>query len=104
MAFNLKVDIDKAKDVHRRFIRTARQAKFAEADLKFIRALESGNDELRQEAVVLKSQLRDATQTVTLNSASTIEEIKESWDVGLLGDSPYTCYEENSEDIGFQSA
>lgn len=89
MAFNLKIDIDKAKEVHQRFIRTAREAKFAEADLKFIRALESGNDDLKQEAVNLKSQLRDATQTPALETALTIEEIKASWDTELLGASPY---------------
>lgn len=89
MAFNLKVDIAKVKEVHRQFIRTAREDKFAEADLMFIRALESGDDALKQQAVDLKTELRNATQTPNLNAALTIEEVQNSWDSLLLGTSPY---------------
>lgn len=94
MSFDIKINLDKVKNIHRNFIRTARQPKFVEADLKFIKAIEHDDVELKQKAVELKQQLRDATKNPQLESATTLEEIKDSWDTGLLGETPYRIYSE----------
>lgn len=92
MALEIKINIEKAKDVHRSFVRIAREPKFAEADLKFIKSIENDDSVSKQEAVELKQKLRDATTNPALETATTLEEIKNSWDTELLGDSPYTFY------------
>jgi len=94
MSFDIKISLDKVKNIHRNFIRTARQRKFVEADLKFIKAIEHDDVESKQEAIELKQQLRDATKNPQLESATTLEEIKDSWDTGLLGETPYRIYSE----------
>lgn len=92
MPLEININIEKAKEIHRSFIRTARKPKFSEADLQFIKSIENDDGVSKQEAVELKQKLRDATTNPALETATTIEEIKNSWDTELLGDSPYTFY------------
>lgn len=92
MALEIKINIEKAKDIHRDFIRAARKSKFVEADLQFIKAIENDDAASKQEAVELKQKLRDSTVNPSLDSSTTLEEIKDSWDTELLGNSPYSLY------------
>ncbi len=94
MSFEIKINIEKVKEIHRSFIRTAREPKFVEADLKFMKSVETDDIIKKQEAVNLKQKLRDATINPNLESATTLQEIKDSWDTELLGESPYNLYSE----------
>ena len=81
-------DIAKAKEIQKGMIRTAREPKLQELDVQFQRALESG---ARTSSIVNQKQaLRDATASTALANATTIAEIKASWDTALLGAKPYS--------------
>lgn len=82
------INMDKAKEIHRRKVRIARIPKFSELDILFMKCLEVGGDTSYIE--MKKNLLRDATQTPEIESATTVEELKNSWDFILLGPSPYT--------------
>ena len=81
-------DIAKAKEIQKGMIRTAREPKLQELDVQFQRALESGAS--TSSIVTQKQALRDATASTALANATTIAEIKASWDTALLGAKPYS--------------
>tara|TARA_B100001093_G_C26545267_1_gene892080 strand:+ start:571 stop:828 length:258 start_codon:yes stop_codon:yes gene_type:complete len=80
-------NMTKAKEVHKKKIREARQTKLAALDIEFQKALETSSDTA---AIVSKKQaLRDAPADSTIGSASTVAELKAQWNTTILGDSPY---------------
>ena len=81
-------DIAKSKEIQKGMIRTAREPKLQELDVQFQRALESGAS--TSSIVTQKQALRDATASTALANATTIAEIKASWDTALLGAKPYS--------------
>ena len=83
----ISVNMDKARDIHRDRVREARNPKLAAKDIDFQRALETGTD--TSAIVADKQALRDAPAAAAIEAASTPEELKATWDVDLLGDSPY---------------
>lgn len=83
----ISVNMDKARDIHRDRVREARNPKLAAKDVDFQRALETGTD--TSAIVADKQALRDAPAAAAIEAASTPEELKATWDVDLLGDSPY---------------
>lgn len=93
MTLKLTINVDKAKEVVKNFIRVARAAKFEEADLEFMRAVESDDAAAKYAASEKKQKLRDATKTDALLNATTVDEVKNSWDHQLLGDAPFSYYE-----------
>ena len=93
MNANVRVNLDKAKEIAKDFVRQARESKFKQADLDFMRAVEIDDATAKAAAVTYKQQLRDATSTDALVNASSLSEIKASWDYDLLGDSPYEIFE-----------
>ena len=84
----IKVDMAKAKEVHKKNIRDARAPKLAALDVDFQRALEtsSGTDLI----VANKQALRDAPAAAGIATATTTDELKAQWDTTILGTSPYS--------------
>ena len=83
----ININMNKARDIHRERIREARNPKLAAKDVEFQRALETGAD--TSAIVAVKQALRDAPAASAIEAASTPDELKQAWDIDLLGDSPY---------------
>ena len=84
----IKIDMAKAKEIHKAKIRIAREPKLAALDVEFQKALETSSDTT---AIVSKKKaLRDAPANTAINAATTEAELKAQWNSGILGDSPYT--------------
>tara|TARA_R100000773_G_scaffold458_1_gene792 strand:- start:52 stop:315 length:264 start_codon:yes stop_codon:yes gene_type:complete len=83
----IKIDLAKAKNMHKERIRAARAPLFADLDVQYQRATETSAD---TSAIVAKKQaLRDAPAATAIDNASNEDELKAQWDTSLLGDSPY---------------
>jgi hypothetical protein len=83
---SVQVDLAKAKEVHREYIRRERKEKLAALDIEFQRALETGDTS----AVVAKKQvLRDATADSAITAATSLAELRALWNTEILGRSPY---------------
>ena len=83
----VEVDLAKAKEVHKEYIRRERKEKLAALDIEFQRALETGDTS----AVVAKKQaLRDATADSAIDAATSTDQLKAQWNTDILGTSPYT--------------
>lgn len=72
----IKVDLEKAKDIHREELRRLRKPKLERLDIKFMRASETSDEERKKEVIALKQYLRDITQHTDLVNAQTPEDIK----------------------------
>ena len=84
----IKIDMAKAKEIHKANIREARTPKLAELDVEFQRALETSADTT---AIVTKKQvLRDYPAQSGISTAVTDTDLKANWDTTILGDSPYS--------------
>ena len=84
----IKIDMAKAKEIHKANIREARTPKLAELDVEFQKALETSSD---TSAIVSKKQaLRDAPAAVGISTALTETDLKAHWDTSILGDRPYS--------------
>ena len=83
----IKVDMTKAKEIHKAHIRTAREPKLATLDVEFQRALETSAD--TTSIVSKKKALRDAPANTAIDAAKTEAELKATWDTAVLGTSPY---------------
>ena len=82
------IDMAKAREIHKKNIRTARTPKLQELDVEFQKALETSAD---TSAIVAKKQaLRDAPADSGIASASTADELKAQWKTDILGTSPYS--------------
>ncbi len=84
----IKIDLQKALEIHKTQIRKKRDELFPVLDIQFMRALEQGNLELVATIGTQKQTLRDITNIET-GSISTLTELKSTWDTELLGESPY---------------
>lgn len=82
------IDMAKAKEVHKKNIRTARAPKLAELDIEYQRATETSAD---TSAIVAKKQvLRDYPAHSGISTAQNTQDLKADWDTSILGDSPYS--------------
>ena len=82
------IDMAKAKEVHKKNIRTARAPKLAELDIEYQRATETSAD---TSAIVAKKQaLRDYPAHAGITTAVNTQDLKADWDISILGDSPYS--------------
>ena len=54
-----------------------------------MKSLEIGDHEKILEISKRKQKLRDITVDLAISSATTVNELKETWDEDLLGPSPY---------------
>ena len=83
----VKIDLAKAKEMHKERIRQARTPLFAPLDVEYQRATETSAD---TSAIVAKKQaLRDATSVTAINDATDEAALVAQWDTSLLGESPY---------------
>tara|TARA_B110000240_G_scaffold119823_1_gene134052 strand:+ start:1313 stop:1579 length:267 start_codon:yes stop_codon:yes gene_type:complete len=78
--------INKEKSINRflKTYRTERNKKFSEMDIQFMRALETDDVSLKATIIESKNSLRDFPSTITTDSFSTIEELRNLWPDGLL--------------------
>jgi hypothetical protein len=79
----IKINIDKAKEIHKEKLRAARQPLLDKLDVEFTRALETGAD--TSEIVKKKQELRDVTNHPDLKKIKTPEKLKEFWPEILEG-------------------
>ena len=86
----ITVNLDKAKTIFRDVIRQYRQPMFAALDIAYQRETEKGLDNMDvQHIVAMKQQLRDAPAWPPIESASSVEELKQSWPP-FMGENPYS--------------
>ena len=79
------IDMAKAREIHKTNIRNARTPKFAELDIEFQKALETGAS--TTDIVAKKQALRDAPADSDIASASDADALKAQWKTDILGDS-----------------
>ena len=84
----IKTDMAKAKEIHKKNIREAREPKLAALDIEFQRALETSAD--TSTIVAKKNALRDAPADSAIESATDEAGLKAQWNTSILGDSPYS--------------
>jgi flagellar motor switch/type III secretory pathway protein FliN len=84
----LEINLEKALEIHKTKIREKRESVFKDLDIQFMKALEQGNTTLSAEIGAKKQALRDITD-IDISNISTLNELKQIWDVELLGESPY---------------
>jgi len=84
----IKIDMAKAREIHKTNIREAREPKLAELDVKFQRALETG--ESTADIVSKKQALRDAPADSDIDAATDDAGLKSQWKTDILGASPYS--------------
>ena len=82
------VDMAKAREIHKTNIRNARATKFAELDIEFQKALETGAS--TTDIVAKKQALRDAPADSGIAAASNTDALKAQWKTDILGSSPYS--------------
>lgn len=85
----ITINLERAKEIHRQNIRFARKEILERKDVEFMRAVEKGDTETQRLISEEKQRLRDATQSDAINAASSVEDLKNSWDESLLGANPY---------------
>lgn len=72
-----KVNLEKAKAIHKDKWRAARKPKLEKLDIDFMRAVEAGDTNKQSEISAQKQALRDVTNTPL--DGTTLEEIKAVW-------------------------
>jgi hypothetical protein len=85
-AVGAKINISKAKEAHFEKFRATRTPLLAALDVDFMRAVESGNLELKKEIAAKKQALRNVTK---VDLPNTLEEIKATWPE-ILGKNPFS--------------
>ena len=83
----IKIDMAKAKEIHKTKIREARTPKLQELDVEFQKALETGAD--TASIVSKKKALRDAPADSDIEAAKTDTDLKAQWNTSILGTTPY---------------
>jgi hypothetical protein len=86
----ISINLEKAKEIHKNNIREYRESKLQELDVQFQRELEKGPNANTQPIVDKKQELRDLPNHPDIEAATTVEELKATWNEELLGTSPYT--------------
>lgn len=84
----MEINLEKALEIHKTKIREKRESVFKDLDIQFMKALEQGNTTLSAEIGAKKQALRDITD-IDISNISTLDELKQIWDVELLGEPPY---------------
>mgnify|MGYP001377936680 FL=1 len=82
-------DITKAKELFKDKIREVRAPLLEAEDVAYMKALEADDATAKTNSVNKKKALRDAPAAQAITDATTIAELKASWDTSVLGASPY---------------
>ena len=83
-----RVDMAKAREIHKDKIRVARKPLLEALDVEFQKAQETGA--ATTDIVAKKNALRDAPADSGIAAASTADELKAQWNTSILGTSPYS--------------
>jgi hypothetical protein len=75
---------DKAKERFLKIYRRERDKKLLELDVQYMKALETPDASEQASVVSQKNTLRDFPSTITTDSFSTIEELRNLWPTSLL--------------------
>ena len=84
------IDMAKAKEIHKHFIREARKPRLEALDVEFQRAIETDDSSKKSEVSAKKQALRDAPADSAIESATDEAGLKAQWNTSVLGDSPYS--------------
>jgi hypothetical protein len=85
-----KVNIEKAKELHRKKIRYAREEAFKSLDVEFMKALEIGDTEKVAEISATKQELRNLPACEEIECATCLDDLRNHWPNILESQSPYT--------------
>jgi hypothetical protein len=85
----IKVNIEKAKQLHRERIRYFREEAFKSLDGEFMKSLEIGDNVKMAEIVQLKQQLRDLPACEEIENATCLDDLRNHWPDILECESPY---------------
>jgi|694.fasta_scaffold18584_8 predicted metal-dependent hydrolase len=75
----ISVDMNKAKEMVKDGLRSAREPLLQELDVQFMRAVETGNTKLQSIISTKKQILRDVTDLPAINEANTTTELRNAW-------------------------
>ena len=84
----IKIDMAKAREIHKNNIREARKPLLESLDIEFQKAQETSAD--TSAIVAKKNALRDAPADSGIASASDEAALKAQWNTSILGSSPYS--------------
>lgn len=90
----IKIDVEKAKEIHKDIIRSVRNPLLEQKDVEYMRALESQDTVKVSEVVAEKQALRDVTtivndvQITATDVLGVTAELKQVWNETLLGSNP----------------
>lgn len=73
------VNMDKAKEMVKEGLRSAREPLLRDLDVQFMRAVETGNTTLQMEISAKKQELRDVTDLPDINKAKTTDALRKAW-------------------------
>ena len=82
------VDMAKAREIHKTYIRQARQPLLEALDIEFQKAQETSAS--TTDIVAKKQALRDAPADSEITSATDTDALKAQWKTDILGTSPYS--------------
>ncbi len=82
------IDMAKAREIHKNYIREARKPLLEALDVEFQKALETGASTTG--IVAKKNALRDAPADSGITSAADTDALKAQWKTDILGTSPYS--------------
>ena len=86
----IKMDMAKAKELHRDKIREERQPLLNALDIEFQKALETDDATKKAEVIAKKQALRDAPADTAIDAATDEAGLKAQWNTAILGSSPYS--------------
>jgi hypothetical protein len=75
----IKINLNKAKEIHKENLRFARSQEFKKLDVEFMRSLEIEDTQKIEEISNLKQQLRDITKSEKIDLAESVEDLKQHW-------------------------
>lgn len=84
-----KLNLEKAKEVHKEVIRFHRKEALEKLDVQYMRALETGNTEKVAKIASIKQQLRDLPSCDEIQNATCLDDLKNHWPDILECKSPY---------------
>lgn len=73
---HVEVDMSKAREIKREFLRKERQSELEKMDVEYIRALETNDHQRQAEITQRKNRLRAVTDHPAIEAAATPEELK----------------------------
>lgn len=75
----IKINMDKAREIHRNYMRAARAELMPALDVDFQRAQEANDSNKIKEIATKKQNLRDVTADPLIDAGKTPEELKAVW-------------------------